>query len=133
MACRVWQHVTEALKQGQESIAADAKHEVSLCTRMMPNVHSLWSCCHLCLQVEEKQREGVKARKEAGIEWKQKVCGSLWVKRCYTCWSWVGYVTLVHLGLWSVLHCTLPVGPFECLAILVLLVHLVSHGPAKMG
>lgn len=46
---RVWQHVTDALKQGQESIAADAKHEV-----------------------EEKQREGVKARKEAGIEWKQK-------------------------------------------------------------
>ena len=42
---RVWQHVTDALKQGQESIAADAKHEV-----------------------EEKQREGVKARKEAGIE-----------------------------------------------------------------
>ena len=31
--CRVWQHVTEALKQGQESLAADAKHEVSARTK----------------------------------------------------------------------------------------------------
>lgn len=77
--------MTEALKQGQESVAADAKHEVSRCT--MPDAHRLWSCCPLCLQVEEKQREGVKARKEAGIEWKQKVGGSLWVERCYDCWS----------------------------------------------
>lgn len=41
---RVWQHVTEGLKRGQESVAADAKHEVN--TRRLPDITCVvvWSC-----------------------------------------------------------------------------------------